>query len=607
ESGAYLDNTASATQASVTVKNSTFNSNNRRGLTIYSNGAVTLNNVSASANGNRGVQISNTFDSTPSVVSVTKGFFNNNGAAGLYIASNGAVKLSQITALSNSDIGVLVDNTPAAAPQAVTVSGFLTANDNGNYGLYILSDGAVTLSNITADGNTNGGAFINNIAAPKPQAVTISGVNSMSYNSIANGLYILTLGAVTLSSITAQGNGDYGVYIDNAASPVPSAVNIKGVNVFSNNGNTGLNVFSAGAINLYNITANGNAAVSNDVGVYLSNDTNPAKPQNVSLFGVNTFNSNAEGGLVIFTYGAVTLNNISAYYNGFDTVDGSGDGVYVDNDGGTLAKPVSLKGVNAFHGNDGGGLVVYSLGAVSVSNISANYNGWLGAYIDSAGSSFQSPVTISGYGVFNANSYSGLAILSRGAVTTTNLSASGNLGYGVYIYTIGITKPQAVTMKGNNTFTANGDAGFESGLVVSADGNITVSNLTASQNFYMGARLDNYTNWAVNSFPTFGSIVVTGFGNFFDNGNDGIYVETQGNVTLSYITAVSNGDDGVFIWTHGTGSKVNLTCVLATQNDFGLWMNAPASVLTIKGLSASGNTTTNETLAYVLLIRSGCP
>ncbi|MBL8049824.1 MAG: hypothetical protein JNM46_01255 [Anaerolineales bacterium] len=607
--GAYLDNTSSTTQATVTVKNSTFNSNFLRGITIVSDGAVTLTNVSANSNTSYGVYIDNNNDTTASVVSVTKGFFNQNGLDGLHILSNGAVNLSQISASSNTSggDGVDVNNTFAPTPQAVTVSGFLTANANAGYGLYIASDSAVTLTNIITDYNGAGGTSINNSTAPKPYAVTINGFNSMNGNVVSsNGLTINSLGVVTLNNITAESNGGYGVSVTNSNGTIPQTVNIKGVNFFNNNGNNGLFVSSKGAINVYNITANSNAYTSNSTGVFLDNMTDALKPQNINLFGTNTLTYNGEGGLLIFSYGAVTVNNITAYYNGFDSIDGQGSGVNIVNSAGTLARPVSLKGVNNFYGNDGNGLEISSLGAVSISNITASSNGVYGAYIDNR-FSFQSPVTISGYGIFNTNTSTGLHVLSNGAITTTNLYAQSNYGSGAYLDTYGLTKIQTVTMKGNNTFIGNGNSGGESGLTVFADGNITVNNLTASQNYDRGAYLDNYSNW-VNApvpFTTFGSVMITGFGNFHNNSvSSGLYIWTQGNATMSYVTANQNGFDGVAIDAKG---KVSLTCVLVTENSsYGFVIyTQPVTYITIKGLSAVGNGI-NESLAYLGGIRSRC-
>lgn len=601
--GAYLDNTSSTTQATVTVKNSTFNSNNLRGITIISDGAVTLTNVTANSNTSYGVYIENNYDTTASVVSVTKGFYNQNGNEGLHVISNGSVTLSQIVASANT-VGIYVDNTSAPTSQAVTVSN-LTATTNTGIGLSILSDGVVTLTTITTDYNFSG-TVINNSTAPKPLAVTINGFNSMNGNSSGNGLYITSLGVITVNNINANFNSGYGAYINNTGSTLPSAVNIKGTNIFNNNSVQGLFVQSRGAITVYNTTANGNGFLTDVTGVFLDNYVDATKPQNVTLLGMNTFNNNANTGLMIFSYGIVTLNNITANYNGFDNINTDGGGVVILNSGGTLARPVSIKGTNNFSGNDSTGLAIVSLGAISISNITANDNGDDGANIDNRFGSFQSPVTISGYGIFNANVSTGLEVLSNGAITTTNLSAQLNTGSGAYLDTYGLTNIQAVNLKGNNTFISNGNNGNESGLIVYADGNITVSNLTASQNYYDGAYLNNYSNWFFGPpFTTFGSVTITGFGNFQNNfGRSGLFIWTQGNVTMSYVTADRNGFDGVAIDAKG---KVSLTCVLVTANgNLGfVTYNQPVTYITIKGLSAVGNGT-NEALAYLGGIRSRC-
>jgi hypothetical protein len=603
--GAYLDNRPSTTQATVTVKNSTFNGNIFRGLTIYSDGAVTLTNVSAHFNGNDGAYIQNNFDGTASVVSVTKGFFNQNGDDGLTILSNGAVKLSQISASTNTTDGVEVDNISAPTPQAVTVSGFLSANSNGARGLSIVSDGAVTLTTLTTDNNSGNGVNIQNTGAAKPYAVTINGFNSMS-NNAGIGLLITSLGTVTVNNIVADFNGNYGAYISNASDPLYAyGVNVKGVNSFNLNAASGLYILSRGAISTYNLTANTNGYIGDVNGVYLVNSFNPLKPQNITLFGVNTINYNSFNGLYVESYGIITLNNITANFNGEGVDNGLGSGADIGNSSGSIAKPVILKGTNTFIGNDGYGLIVFSLGAISVSNVTANFNDLNGVYLDNNPSPIAAPITITGYGIFNNNAEVGLQAFSNGAITTNNLSAQANGNTGVYLETIGVTKVQAVNMKGNNTFIGNGNAGFESGLVVFADGNITVNNLTASQNYSEGAVLDNLLNWTTNMFVAPGSVNITGFGNFHNNGNTGLFIYTQSNVTMSYITANQNGFDGVAIDAKG---KVTLTCVLVLNNvNYGfVTYNQPVSYITIKGLSAMSNFTDESFFTSSGGVRSRC-
>ncbi|MFN8414623.1 MAG: hypothetical protein U0Z26_19755, partial [Anaerolineales bacterium] len=176
------------------------------------------------------------------------------------------------------------------------------------------------------------------------------------------------------------------------------------------------------------------------------------------------------------------------------------------------------------------------------------------------------------------------------------------------LYTIGITAPQKVTMSGTNTFNNNGNSGTESGLVVSSDGTITLNSVTANHNFFDGVNLNNYTNWSTrlpSPFATFGSVSVTGFGNFASNGNEGLYISTKGSVSITNISASSNlNNDGVGINAYG---NVTLTCVATYNNAYGFYMYHQTPLLTIKGLSSAGNVNSNEFLSYAAISRTRCP
>src|SRR5204863_8834678 len=136
------------------------------------------------------------------------------------------------------------------------------------------------------------------------------------------------------------------------------------------------------------------------------------------------------------------------------------------------------------------------------------------------------------------NGQTGLYISSNGSVSTTNLTASLNLDDGVFIDTIGLTAPQSVSIKGNNWFSQNGNFTGESGLTVNSDGKITANNLNAMSNYSYGAYLDNYANWSIGTFATFGSISLTGNNSFtYSTQASGLAVNTHGTVSLSNVAA----------------------------------------------------------------------
>jgi hypothetical protein len=357
------------------------------------------------------------------------------------------------------------------------------------------------------------------------------------------------------------------------------------------------------------------------VGVALDNRNVPSKQYPVYVYGTNLITNNGNHGLVISSYGQVTLSNLSAIDNGFNSLDAFGDGANIQNDGGTYPKSVVIKGANVFNSSDNTGLVVTSDGAISVSNITARGNGTVGANLDNDNSlTAQTNVSIAGYGLFEFNGLCcgdqmGLKINSHGAVTLYNILARDNYGTGVSIYTIGLTTVHAVTLNGTNTFTNNGDSGSESGLMVNADGTIKVSNLTAMNNNYDGVYLNNYDNWFTNPyritatplvpFASFGSVFVNGFGYISDNSHVGLAVYTHGSVTLNRITE-SGSLVGIGIEADG---NVTLVCSSVSGNSLGGVSIDTPGVITLKGLIFYGFSPGGNELfsSYSSLVRTTCP
>jgi hypothetical protein len=314
----------------------------------------------------------------------------------------------------------------------------------------------------------------------------------------------------------------------------------------------------------------------------------------VTINGYNYFSENGYHGLAIFSYGVVTLNNLHAADNGQNIVNTSGSGVLVENWNGTYAKAVYVKGVNVFDGNDGIGLGIFSDGAISVAKITANDNRSNGARLINGDSPVQSSVTISGYGVFEWNGWGtgyqeGLYVNSNGTITATNITSQYNAGTGAELYTRGLTSVHAVTLSGVNNFNYNGNAGIESGLIINADGTITVNKITASYNFSFGAKLDNYTNWAVNGFLYPGSVKIYGYGWFVGNLNAaGLAVRSYMGVTLNRVTAFNNGFLGIDVYNaYGGTASVTMVCVVSSANGFSNVVVETGGNLTLKGILES--------------------
>ncbi|MFN3786734.1 MAG: hypothetical protein ACK4RS_07830, partial [Thiothrix sp.] len=110
-----------------------------------------------------------------------------------------------------SGLGGSIQNDGAVTPASVTIIGYGTFNSNTTFGLTINSKGAITLANITANGNTNHGMEIVNNAGTG--GVTLTGLNTFVSN-VGHGAFILSSGNVSVTKITGDNNAQSGLLIN---------------------------------------------------------------------------------------------------------------------------------------------------------------------------------------------------------------------------------------------------------------------------------------------------------------------------------------------------------------------------------------------------------
>jgi hypothetical protein len=582
-----------------------FEGNTQDGLTIISyKTAVTLNNLYVDDNGRDGVTMCACGLLAVNVFINGINVFTNNVEDGLDISSNGTVTLNNLTASSNANFGVRVNNSSALTAKSVLIKGPAYFEGNGEDGLEVFSRGAITTAGLTSVNNGGWGAYFDNCdedsgtcEAPAASAVTLNGNNFFDSNE-QDGLSILSRGAITVNNLTSTySNSGWGALLDNRYDNAVGGITIKGFANTSFNGEKGLEISSTGAVTLANIVSNGNAAA----GVVIANDSDPAKPANVTITGTNLFNGNVGTGLEITSFGTVLLNNLTANDNT------NGGGANVDNSGGSIVKSVTLNGNNMFNNNlNGSGLTLYSLGAIKVNNMMASGNTnvlYHGAYLSGQ------TITFTGYGVFNNNGYYGLRIFGSGAVTLANITANLNGDTGVIIETANDTSAASyanVTLTGVNTFNDNGNHG----LYIYSDGAITLSNITANENTAKGAWLDNlaYANVGPSGIK---NITVNGANMFNGNGSDGMYIQATGTVSLTRITVNSNTEaggpvaSGVLVQTSGA---INLTCGSMYGNE-GSGYDLSAGVgklVTIKGVLNYANGS-GDGASTPFVITRNCP
>jgi hypothetical protein len=568
------------------------------GLAVLSKGVIGASNLTANSNTHGdGVYLNNSYAGVSRSVTLTGiNTFNTNGYNGLHIESFGNIIASNLNATGNGNgtfgingSGAFLKNnffvSPVLSTGTVTLTGTNIFTGNEDYGLEVASNGAITISNLTADSTVkNDGAYLINTSAPGAQPVTLTGSNIFTDNQ-NYGLQIFTNGAITISNLTADSTvTNDGAFLDNTTAVGAQPVTLTGSNAFNYNHFYGLNINSNGAITVSSLTAVGNTT---GYGAWLENDI-PGFASNVTLSGSDLFIDNNLGGLVVSSLGAISMNttSLTATGNGAggDPLSGSDNGVYLINYLALKPMPITVKGMNFFDNNHGIGLLLYSKGAITAGNLTSsnNQNGYGVQLYNNVGGAAGN-VTLTGNNVFYGNGKDGLTVSSVGAITISNIvaNANGQLGGPHLFYGIDLTNTSAVNLgviiSGTNILNEN----YSGGMRVRTNGTITVNNVTAMGNTGNGATLDNSTG-----LPTVG-VTFTGANFFEDNiGGDGLNITSHGKVTLTKITADGNSLDGLDVTTPLT---LTLTCGSYTNNTlYGINLNTNG-ITTIIGAVLSGN------------------
>ncbi|HUI89734.1 MAG TPA: right-handed parallel beta-helix repeat-containing protein [Anaerolineales bacterium] len=383
--GASLNNIAGSS-SSISVDDSSFDNDALGGLVASSSGDITLTGVTASNNpGDYGALLEN--DLGGGSIQVTSSTFSNNGIElsnghGLIANSNGDIMLKDVTASGNGYDGAYLEDDYGTGSISIRSSYF---DGNGNNGLEAYSNGDITLQNVTTDNNGGNGAqlgtpcffyyeYEDGCDAITTGTVTVK--NSSFNNNEGNGsqadclitlcgggLFVYTAGEVQLTNVQASFNAQdqsldgfgAGAVIFNLFGDSP--VEIKGTNVFSQNGLVGLFVWSDSDINVSGVTADANG----DGGTFLTNSDlflasfGSGNSINVSK---SHFDNNSEVGLGLEAAGNANVSCSSA--------DNNDTGVSGDVPGTFKLNSFELNGNTTANSVHSGALVVHS------SNCSSN-------------------------------------------------------------------------------------------------------------------------------------------------------------------------------------------------------------------------------------------
>lgn len=570
--GVYIDN-YQTTAYPVTIKNSSFQDNGGtdwvNGLYISSNGAVLMDGVTVNYNGYNDGTYAAAFIDDSKALTVKNSVFSNNWASGLSniygdefdTPLNGAVVLDNVFANDNRHYTAVDD-------------------EFGGAGINLANNGAFTANNVHANGNMYQGLIADtcfSVEVPEGSGnwvcsttatgnVVISNSEFSHNASQSSGLLVDAKGAITLTNVEASYNQgierdpaspEYGnptyetagarLYNTSFTTAFPVTVN---TSTFDYNSDDGLTIESKGLVTINKVNTSWNYSDGMDI------DNTFGTTAGVTFKGTTWGDNAAWGngtGLFIYSRGNITVNYLDSYGNQYE------NGL-IYNDLGTGSVTINKSNFSSNGEIDYPGLYISSSGTVTLTSVDATGNMGDGVYIDNEATSTPKAVKITG-GDFSENALDGVRVVSRGAITLTNLISNWNGANGAYLrntYTTfaGVQFVQPVTVSGS-TFEYND----ESGLEVETFGAITVKNTQSNGNTGHGAYL-------INQYATAPKAVTISGSTFNENGI-GLTIETKGLVNLSSVEASNNS-----IWEAGMNPGDAVNEYVASQGDDTWWIYA---------------------------------
>lgn len=276
-------------------------------------------------------------------------------------------------------------------------------------------NGTVSIKNITINTAAPNALLVTSTfgsSIPASNNIVIS--DSIFHNSAGDGVHMNTTGTVEIKNSEFSNNSINGLTVFNSAN-----VEISG-STFDDNF-LGASIKYVGDVNIDNSQFDNNILD----GMYIEAFGNVTTLN--SEFSNNSIGSPVYSGLAIS--GAANVTIATSNFNG------NGHGAWlreVDN--------IDIKGGN-FSDNRNVGLYIYSEGNTNLedikvlNSINSLNNIKAGAFIDNTrGNGY---VNITGTNIFNGNANDGLLILSYGDIALNNITASGNGGNGVFLFTSG--------------------------------------------------------------------------------------------------------------------------------------------------------------------------
>jgi hypothetical protein len=473
---------------------------------------------------------------------------NNNG---IYIVSNGSVTLSKLSSSENGASGIMVDNYNSGNGTGSITLNTITANDNYKDGITLSSKGSVTLNSVIAKNNGEFGIssgdgvnIDNSYATLTGKGVTVS--NSTFQNNNGDGLEVTSNGAIKVSGLTVTDNynGTAGITLINSDG-LPVRNVYPSVTVTNSrttvNQVIGLYVNSRGVISVTNLEASANSSY----GMQLDNTAAVTANPGITVKGSSSTRTLVGGNalnLYIRSHGVVTLSNLSVLQSS-SSYGADIDNRYIS----TSPLAITISNCN-FNYNASNGLLAQSYGVITLRSVEALDNGGFGVNLSNSAAATNVGVTIAGKKGNSSLSYNdstGLNVNTRGKVTISNILTIYNGNGGIILYNSSSPDQQTTTL--TNIYSASNSGGSGYGISLGVKGNLTLSGI------YI---LDN-SNSGVSINSSAGNVTLSGKNNICSgNGTGGFVVTSVGAVSLSNLTTENNATYGVYVNNQSTSGGI---------------------------------------------------
>lgn len=603
----------------VSLDNVFLEQNVEKGLRVVTNGRIILENVVANSNLNDGAYLDNCnmvetihecLNPLSSYIKITNSEFSNNGDVGLEVYSKGNINLSSIKSQNNNSYGVFLRNNPVNQNtgeyqgngnvviniiKSLGVSGANIFSSNGQSGLFIGTNGSVLLQNFDADNNNDGVRIYNNYQG-KSKSVTISTTLKSWFNSCSSntlwGLKVVSTGPISVNGVYSFNNGLEGIVLQNQDADFSKNVTLKNTIVDSNN-EGGIWVYSKGAVTVSNVDSSNNTGDGN--GITIQNDfgTRNVTINTFNKYQQNNFDNNSGYGVHILSLGSVTVKNSDANLNGSTGIS-IGDSV--------IPKTVSISS-GSFSSNNGYGLYLKIIGNINLDTITASSNTLDGVWMDNclmdAGMCTGSgSITIKGKeNEFSDNGERGIEADSFKNISLTNVNARNNQHEGIHLENAFGDSTGSITIKTTsnldyNQITNNGLTPILAGMRLVSRGAVNIQVTNSSDNSGPGVRIEN---GSAGKFKPIKILRSNFSGNYQSTG---VSIDTNSPVTISNVFADNNADWGIYVV---SSQNVSINCTYSTVTCStddnliadGIYVNTDGTI-NIKNMSANSNGNTSD-------------